>query len=222
MDHDTERRRDDLSPTPVERLARLTRPDWVHTAAARRVAAGVLCVLALILAVRGDPDSDQVAIVTAARDLAPGSAVTEADVRLATVAADTVPDGSLRTVDDAIGHTLAGPARSGEPLTDVRLLGPRLAAATAGADARIVPLRIDDTEIAGLLRAGDRVDILTVDVEESTQPRLLASDAAVVLVTPGEAGRAAREPVVLVALPADVATTVAAAALGSAVTVTLH
>lgn len=222
-EHETAGHRDDLSPTPLARLLRLTRlPDWAHTAVPRRVAAVVLVLLSLALAVRPDPDTDRVAVVTVTRDLAPGAVLTATDLQLSAVAAPTVPDGSLRSLDDAVGHTLASPARTGEALTDVRLLGSPLATAAAGPDARVVPLRIADTEVAGLLRVGDRVDILTVDTERGTDPRLLASGAAVVLVSPGESGRAAREPVVLVALPADVATTVAAAALGSALTVTLH
>ncbi|EUA50722.1 putative flagellar basal body P-ring biosynthesis protein [Mycobacterium xenopi 3993] len=52
----------------------------------------------------------------------------------------TIPDGSHADVARVVGSTLAGPTRRGEVLTDVRLLGSRLAESTAGPGARIVPL----------------------------------------------------------------------------------
>ncbi|MGW0041573.1 SAF domain-containing protein [Rhodococcus sp. NPDC003348] len=222
MTRDFERLRDVLSPTPVDRFARLIRPDWTRTALARRVLAGALTVLALLLAVRDHPGDDRVEVVTAAHDLSPGAVLHESDLRLAALPAAAVPGGALRGLDDALGHTLAGPARSGEALTDVRLLGSRLAEGTAGPDARIVPLRIDDSEVAGLLRAGDRVDILAVDPEGGAAPRVLASAATVVLVGQRDGGRSAPAPVVLAALPEATATAVAAASLTGALTVTLR
>ncbi|WP_345351784.1 SAF domain-containing protein [Rhodococcus olei] len=222
MDRTPGRRDDDLSPTPFDRIGHLIRPAWARTPVVRRVAAGALTLLALALAVRGDPGDDREPVVTVTRDLAPGSVLGAEDVRTTHLASSAVPAGSVHTVDDALGHTLAGPARSGEILTDVRLLGSRLAGAAAGPDARIVPLRIDDTEVAALLRVGDRVDILAVDGEHSAEPRVLASAATVVLVSPGEDGRTRRGPVVLAALPENAATAVAAASLTGALTVTFH
>ncbi|MFD4291693.1 SAF domain-containing protein [Rhodococcus sp. NPDC058505] len=220
MVRDARRRPGALSPTPVDRLLRLTRPDWTRTALPRRIAAGILAALALVLAIRGE-QTDRVSIVATARDLGPGTVLTAADLRLLDVP-DPVPDGSLRSLDAAVGHTLAGPARAGEPLTDVRILGSRLAEAAAGPDARIVPVRIEDAEVAGLVRVGDRVDILAVDAEGAAAPRVLASAATVVLVGEKDDGRAARAPVVLAALPEATATTVAAASLTGALTVTFH
>lgn len=222
MARDPSRLHDALSPTLVDRLSRLARPDWTRTVLARRVVAGALTLLALALAVRDDPADDRVAIVTTAHDLGPGTVLTEADLRLTSLPARDVPDGALGGVDEGVGHTLTGPARSGEALTDVRLLGSRLATATAGPDARVVPLRIDDAEVANLLRVGDRVDILAVDAEGAAAPRVLASAATVVLVGPDDGGRSARAPVVLAALPESTATAVAAASLTGALTVTLH
>jgi flagella basal body P-ring formation protein FlgA len=71
-------------------------------------------------------------VIVAARDLALGIELTADDLCLETRLATTVPDGSQWDVDTMIGATPAGPARRGEVLTDVRLLGPRLAESTAG------------------------------------------------------------------------------------------
>ena len=211
-----------LNPSVVSRLVHEWRPDWTRTVAARRVAAGVLVVLAAVAALRSDPHGDQTDIVVAARDLSPGVGLTASDVRVERRLAATIPDGSQTTVDKVVGSTLAGPARRGEVLTDVRLLGPRLAQSAAGPDARIVPLHLADAALLDLVRPGDVVDVLAA-ADDDVDPRVVATDAIVVLVSekpkgPGAAG----DRVVLVALPSHAANDVAGATLMQAVTLTFH
>lgn len=218
-----------LSPSWADRPSDLAHPGWARTLVARRVLAAALVCLALALLARGDPDSARSAVVVAARDLQPGIVLTDADVELVEFEAGALPDGAVTALADVDGRTLAGPTRAGEALTDVRVLGPRLAAAAAGMDdARIVPVRLADPAVTELLREGDRVDVLTVDPDTPANPdrrsgaTVLASRAVVVLVTPSENGRDQRERVVMLALPASEATTVAAASLTSAITVTFQ
>lgn len=211
-----------LNPSLISRLVHESRPDWTRTVAARRVAAGALVVLAAVAALRSDPHGDQTDIVVAARDLSPGVELTAEDVRVERRLAATVPDGSQATVDKVVGSTLAGPARRGEALTDVRLLGPRLAKSAAGPDARIVPLHLADAALLDLVRPGDVVDVLAA-ADDDVDPRVVATDAIVVLVSekqkgPGVAG----DRVVLVALPSHAANDVAGATLMQAVTLTFH
>ena len=214
-----------LNPSVMSRLVHGLRPDWTRTVAARRVAAGALVVLAAVAALRSDPHGDQTDIVVAARDLSPGVELTAADVRLEKRMAATVPDGSQSSVDAVVGSTLAGPARRGEVLTDVRLLGPRLAQSAAGPNARIVPLHLADTALLDLVRPGDVVDVLAApkdDVDDAT-PLVVATDAIVVLVSEKQKGPGAGgDRVVLVALPAHAANDVAGATLMQAVTLTFH
>jgi Flp pilus assembly protein CpaB len=208
------------------------RPDWTRTVLARRVAAGGLVVLAGIATLRSDPDGDDAEVVVAARDLRPGAALTADDVRLEKRSATTVPDGSQVDIAAVVGSTLAGPTRRGEVLTDVRLLGSRLAEAAigskAGPGARIVPLHLADGALLDLVRVGDVVDVLAAPATDSPaagQPtsRVVATDAVVVLVSAKPKVQAAdADRVVLVALPARVANTVAGSALGQTVTLTLH
>jgi Flp pilus assembly protein CpaB len=211
-----------LNPSVVSRLLHDWRPDWTRTVAARRLAAAALVVLAAVAAVRSDPHGDQTDIVVAARDLSPGIELTATDVRLEKRSTATLPDGSRVAVDDVVGETLAGPARRGEVLTDVRLLGPRLAQSAAGPDARIVPLHLADTALLDVVRPGDVVDVLAA-ADDDVDPRVVATDAIVVLVSekPKGAG-AASDRVVLVALPALAANDVAGATLMQAVTLTFH
>ncbi len=111
-------------------------------------------------------------------------------------------------------------------LTDVRVLGPRLAESAAGPDARIVALPLADAALLDLVRPGDVVDVVAApaSADAETAARVMATDAVVVLVSEKENGVSARggNRVVLVALPAVAARTVAGAALVQAVTLTLH
>ncbi|MGB3354263.1 MAG: SAF domain-containing protein [Mycobacterium sp.] len=216
---------DSLNPTPLSRLRQAVRPDWSHTVAARRALAGVLVVLAAVAAWRDDPRADHTDVVVTTRDLSPGTELTGEDVALETRTASTIPDGSTVDIDSVVGTTLAGPARRGEVVTDVRLLGPRLAESAVGPDARIVPLPLADPALVDLVRPGDVVDIVAapVSTDAATEARLIATDAVVVLVSAKENGvTAGGGRVVLVALPAAAAKAVAGAALVQTVTLTLH
>lgn len=204
------------------------RPDWTRTVLFRRVAAGMLVVLAGVATLRSNPDDDRAEVVVAARDLRPGTALTPDDVRLEKHSATTVPDGSRADLSAVIGSTLASPARRGEVLTDVRLLGSRLAESTAGPGARIVSLHLADSALVDLVRVGDVVDVLAAPANDApgsapAVSKVVATDAVVVLVSAKEKTQAGEgDRVVLVALPARVANTVAGSALGQTVTLTLH
>ncbi len=217
-----------LNATLVRRLSTSLRPDWTRTVLARRLAAGGLVVLAGVATLRSNPADGRADVVVTVRDLSPGTALTAEDIRLEKRLAATVPDGSQADVGAVVGSTLAGPARRGEVLTDVRLLGSRLAESTAGAGARIVPLHLADSALLDVVRVGDVVDVLaapTVNSPEATPPasRVVATDAVVVLVSAKQKNQAEDgDRVVLVALPARVANTVAGSALGQAVTLTLR
>ena len=96
------------------------------------------------------------------------------------------------------------PAAGG--VTDVRRLSPRLAEATVGPGARVVPLRRADAALLDLIRPGDVVDALAAHLRHRRRrrraARVVATDAVVVLVSekvtsPGRGD----DRVVLVALP---------------------
>ncbi|GAB2560940.1 SAF domain-containing protein [Nocardia heshunensis] len=201
---------------------RLTGAD--ATRARRALAVGLLALSAL-LAVRADPAAGHSDVLVAARDLAPGEVLADSDVRIAPRETATLPAGALHAAGQVRGATLAGGLAAGEIVTELRVVGSRLAAVAAAApDARIVPIRLADNAVAELLRAGDRVDVVAgADSGGTGRPaRLLASDAVVVLVSGADGGRGRADRVVLVALDARRATTVAAASLRTALTVVFH
>lgn len=213
-----------LNPTLLNRLSRLLRPDFARTLLARRIAAGLLVLLAAAAALRPDPAGVYAEVAVAVRDLRPGVTLTEADVRAEKRPTAALPDGVLRDLHPLLGATLAGPVRRGEMLTDARVLGSRLTELSAGPEARVVPLHLADAAVPDLIRPGDVVDVLGApDADADARPRVLATDAVVVLVSGAARGPVGgAERVVLVALPAAAAHALAAASLVQAVTLTIH
>ncbi|WP_406233322.1 SAF domain-containing protein [Nocardia sp. NBC_01009] len=216
----------DLGRDSALRFALWNRPPWADGLLVRRLLAVVLTALAAALFIRGDPGAERTRIVVAGRDLPPGHLIQADDLRSAARESGALPTGVVTDSTTLVGATLTAAMRTGEIFTDLRIVGPRLAAvATGGRDARIVPIRLADTAVAEILRAGDRVDV--VGAEEQTgsaarPARTLATDAAVVLVSgPGDR-RGSQERIVLVAMDAERATTVAAASLRTALTVVFH
>ncbi|MDH6245578.1 SAF domain-containing protein [Mycobacterium sp. OTB74] len=219
---------DSLDAPLIGRFLHKLRPDWTRTATARRVAAGALVVLAAVLAFRPQPSDGRVAVVIAKHDLTPGIELAVDDIFLESRSATSVPDGSVTDIQKAVGARLTGPARRGEVITDLRLLGSRLAQSATGPDARIVPLHLADAALPDLLRPGDVVDVLagpenSAVVQRDAGPEVIATDAAVILVSErAKALGAGTDRIVLVALPRMSATAVAGASLHRQITVTLH
>ena len=213
-----------LDPTLLDRISRALRPDFARTVLARRIAAGVLVLLAAGVALRPDATDAKRDVVVAVRDLSPGTPLTADDVTLESRPASTLPDGAQTALDPILGATLAGPARRGEILTDARVLGPRLAGLSAGPDARVVPLRLADSAVLDIVRGGDVVDVLgATPAEREARPQVVARDAVVVLVSPASTALGGGDDrVVLVALPAPAAIALAAATLVQKVTLTIH
>jgi Flp pilus assembly protein CpaB len=190
-------------------------------AAHRRLVAGLLAglaVLAAVSAARPAPPPT-VPVLAAARDLAAGVALAADDLRSVALPPPAVPSGALRPGAAVLGRVVAGPVRRGEPLTDVRLLGPALLAAV-GAGAVAVPLRFADAGVVALLRPGDRVDVLASPVTPGDpsaragpvpEARVVASDVAVLLVAPADPATPADGALVVLACAPSVARVLAAA-----------
>lgn len=216
-----------LGPLPIDRLRTLLhRRGWPRTMALRRIVAVALVLLAGALALRpaGAHETSEIGVVVAAKDLAPGGALSQSDLAVRELPPNAVPTGALTSREAVIGRVLASAVRSGEPLTDVRLVGPADTALTTGDPTAVtVPVRLADPDVADLLRPGIRVDVVTLDPDQQND-RVLAENATVVAIrdTPptqnqGQAGR-----LVLVGLPRQFATQLAAASLRQPVTVTLR
>lgn len=172
-------------PSLVEQLRRgPLRPILQAVSWHRRLVAAGLAALATLVGLSAlkpspPPTSN---VVTIARDLPAGTRLAAADVRLVALPAAAVPSGSLRATAGATGRILATPARRGEPLTDVRLLGPRLTAAY-GPNLVIAPIRLADAGVLELVRPGTRVDVLAAETtpdQAYAEARVLVRSARIV------------------------------------------
>jgi Flp pilus assembly protein CpaB len=141
----------------------------------RSLIAGALAAVAVLagLSALAPGPGATVPVVTAARDLRWGAALTSGDLAVSRVPTGSAPDGALGDPAAARGRLLASPVRRGEPITDVRLVGPALLASApagmsdAAADGLVaVGVRIADAGMAALLRPGAVVDVLSAAVDD--------------------------------------------------------
>ncbi len=144
----------------------------------RRLLAALLTAVAVaagLQAVAG-PAPDTVSVLVAARDLPAGAEIDDGDLRTARFAPGSAPDGLAA---DPVGQVLAAPLRAGEPVTDVRLVGPELTAGQPGLVA--VPVRLPDPGMVSLLDVGDRIDLVATDPQEG-DASVVADDVPVLAI----------------------------------------
>ncbi len=144
----------------------------------------------------------------AAADLPAGTVLTDASLGLTEL--PTAPAGSAADPADLAGRVLAAPVRAGEPVTDVRLVGPGLTALLPAGQVA-APVRLADLAVAGLAAPGDRVDVLAT-VPGSARAEVVAR-GALVLAAPDDGG--------LLVLAVDEATAATLAAAATTATLTL-
>src|SRR4051794_11868204 len=165
-------------PSARDRLTRVLRPVRRGVLARRRLLAAALAAVAVAAGLRATaaPPPERVLVPVAARDLSAGVVLAPGDVTEVPFAPGSVPAG---LADGAAGRVLAAPLRRGEPVTDVRLVGPALTDGYPGLTA--VPVRLPDPAMAGLLRVGDRVDLVAADPQEGGAD-LVAADVPVLAI----------------------------------------
>ena len=132
--------------------------------ARRRLLAALFAGVAVAAGVQAAtaPPPPAVEVLTAARDLPAGAVIGSDDLVTVDFAPSSVPAG---VTEDVVGQTLAAPLRKGEPVTDVRLVGPALTVGDPGLTA--VPVRLPDAGMVELLEVGDRIDLIGTDPQGS-------------------------------------------------------
>ncbi len=210
-----------MPPLPLPPgLRRLRRRVLLH----RRGLAALLAALAVLLAVRAAsaPPPATEPLLVAAADLPGGSVLTEQDVRVTRAAAASVPEGAAREPHDAVGRVLAAPLRAGEPVTDVRVVGPGLLDGYPG--AVLAPVRVADAGAVGLLEVGDVVDVVATS-PESGEAEVVARRAPVAALPQAASGPAGPElqggRLVVLAVDEHTALALAAGAVASVLSVVL-
>lgn len=184
----------------------------------RRLLAVGLVVIAVVagLRVAAPPPQPTTTVPVAAGDLPPGAVLEADDLRHVALPDDLVPAG---VADDPVGHTLAAPVRDGEAITEVRLVGPALAASLPGTVA--MPVRLSDADQAALLTVGDEVDLIATAPDGSTTSTVAADAVVLALPEPAATGSGALAGrVVVVAVPTSSAHAVTTATVTAFVTFT--
>ncbi len=141
---------------PLEMRRRVRRALYLHRRSIQAALVGVAAAVALAELAPAQPTGTSV--VVAATELAAGQVLGAGDLAVVRYPLGQVPDGSYARPDDIVGRTLAAAVRKAEPMTDVRIAG---SAALAGSSGLVeVAVRLADAGAAGLVRAGDLVDVL--------------------------------------------------------------
>ncbi len=144
----------------------------------RRLLAALLTGVAVLAGMRSvtAPPPPTVQVMVAAHDLAAGTTLDAGDLVAVEFRPGSEPEG---LVAQPAGRLVVSPVRRGEPITDVRLLGPSLADGHVGLVP--TPVRLPDAAMAGLLRTGDTVDVLAAD-PQGGPTEVVAGDALVLAV----------------------------------------
>lgn len=195
---------------------------WVRTIAwHRRLVAAALAAGAVALAIDAaspaPPETREV--VVAARDLPGGTTLGEGDLSTAHLSPGVVPDGAT-AMEDASGRVLAAPMRAGEPLTDVRLVGQALLDGW-GPDVVASPVRVADAGAVGLLRPGDRIDLLATSADGTGATQVVAPGVPVLTLMAGGDDVLAEGALLVVAATPDQAAALAGAAVTSRLSFTV-
>lgn len=173
-----------------------------------------LAVLAGLASVRTAAPTTE-PVVVAARDLPSGTDLADADLRVADVPVELVPERAAGRTRDVVGSRLAGPVRRGETLTDARVLGEGTLLGHSPGTV-VATVRVADPVEVESVRVGEHVDVVAVVPEGARgQPRgtIVARDVEVVAVdavTDDDPGASA---VVRVAAEREVAVALAEAAV---------
>ncbi len=175
----------------------------------RATAVGLIVLAGFIALSPPDPPTGE-ALVAVTRDLPVGARIEAEDVQI--VYAAVAPDGAVRDPATALGRVLAGPARRGEIITDVRLADP--IGPNPGPGRVAVPVRPADPAIVDLLGPGMHVAVVVVT--EAGGASVLAGDA-VVLVVAAKSDRGSTDRPVVLAVPVDAADQIVAATIAGTI-----
>ncbi len=155
------------SPDAAARRRRLRRRLRAAVWRARFALVALCCGLAATAttqALRPEPPPT-LDVVVPVHPLVAGEEVDAEDVTVRAVPAGLVPDGVLTDTGDAVGRVPAVDVPAGLPLHSTLVAGGGVVAQAPDGTV-VVPVRLDDAA-TGLLRPGDRVDLVTTDAGPS-------------------------------------------------------
>ncbi len=175
----------------------------------RPLAVAFIAVGGLLLWGRDHTPLETIPTVVAVADISTGQVVGSGDVEVVAWPSDSRPPPAARDPAAIVGRRAAAAMRTGEPLTEQRVIGSSLLAIT-GPESVALALPSEPLSASGLVRPGDRVDVVGSD---AGVPRTLVTAAPVLSVSP-DAGT-------VIAVPARAAATVVAAIAADAIALVL-
>jgi len=189
--------------------------------ARRRPLAALLAALAVLVGLQAAAPTAAPTrgVLVAARDLAGGSVVGSRDVAWGHLPPESVPAGAATRAEHVVGRTTTGPVRAGEAITDVRLVSGSLL--DGYPDRVAAPVRVGDPGAVGLLRIGDRVDVIAADPQGSREALVVAHAAPVVALPRAEDTALASGGLVVLAVSEETARGLASAAVSSYLSVVI-
>ena len=179
------------------------------------------------------PPPQMRSVATARHDLVPGTTLTADDLVVVARPVDSLAPDTVAAADAVSGRVVAFPVRSGEALRDRDVVGHQLLD-SLGADVVATPVRLSDEATLASVRPGDLVDVVAARASDGSNParaEVVASRVRVLTVgSPsgssgsgllGSAGSASA-PVLLLATTPEQSLDIAAAVVGSRLSVTLR
>lgn len=213
----------------MNRWDRFRLRSWRWLRWGRRLLAAGLLVVALMLtmidgeAARAPAGEPTAPAIVAGRDLPPGHVLSAADLAVQDWPVPLLPRGALSPGEEPLGRVLSAALAAGDPVTDLRLLGPGLYD-TLDPGLRAVPVRLTDAGVSALLRPGDRIDLYAVDAgpgADGVDGQLVAADALVLGVPRSEDGVIGEGAIVVVAVSRSDAARLVGAAYSRSLAATL-
>jgi len=147
----------------------------------RRKLAVVAAIAAVLTAISAAAPAEPatVQVVRAVVPLPPGTVVGSEQVRVEVLPRSAVPQEYVSRLAEAVGQTVLAGVPPGQVLTPQSWL----TSESAAPGRAIAPVRLGDADVAALLRAGDRVDVLGADGDHGAAVTL-AERCRVVAVPP--------------------------------------
>lgn len=193
----------------------LRTPGWRRSQFARHLLAGVLLFLAVALFVSERLGTSHHYVIVAA-DLSPGTIIKDKHLSQVTLPEDLPLSSTIATAEAAVGRVVAAPLKKGDPLQQHHLLGPELSEAFGA--ATMVPIKLADPAAAELAVPGAKVSVISAPHDAAATT--IAEGAQVIFATARKSD-STDAGTVLLALDRTSAERVAAASLGTALTIVL-
>jgi Flp pilus assembly protein CpaB len=200
----------------------------------RLLAAALAGIVVWSLATDLRPPGPETRVVATARhDLVPGATLTTDDLVTVARPVAEVADDAVSSAGAVTGRVLAFPVRAGESVRERDVVSHALLD-SLGSDVVATPVRLSDDATLATLRPGDLVDVVAARAGDGSNPAravVVASRVRVLTVgTPAGTGgsgllgssASASAPVLLLATSSEQSLDIAAAVVGSRLSVTLR